>query len=86
MEFYSVAELPSRDPDRVKILESIGKQNFLLVYDFLKSKSILGFNNQSAENTICRINKNIPGIRFGRTDCSFRIWRKIILLFRFIGK
>jgi len=70
IEFYSVEGLPSKDYNRSKVLESIGKQNFLLVYDFSKSKSILSFGSLSAEDTIYKLNRNIPGIEFAQSGCN----------------
>jgi len=70
MSFYTVGELPAQAIDKSRVLEAIGRQNFMIVYDFTKSVSMVVFNDQY-EDTICKLTKTIPGMRFAKTDCNF---------------
>lgn len=87
MKFYFVSEMPSGAFDSFKIFELIGKQDFILFYDFRKSISIMGFNNYDADNIKNKIIMEIPGIGFsdinypvfgGKEDLTiFSVYRKV---------
>ncbi len=70
LAFYEVTELPGSGSDGVKVLECIGEQDFLLVYDFARSVSIIGLAEIGAEAMKSRLRMQIPGIGLRSLDYS----------------
>lgn len=86
IHFYQLSELPTNNFQSGKIFECIGRRNFILIYDLVRSVSILGFSDPDAENIKDRICKEISGINFLHIDAqifddeenlsAFSIYRK----------
>jgi hypothetical protein len=86
ISFYKILELPSKKYDQSKILEHIGKNNFMIVYDFEKCISFLALLNCNSEVIIDRIIEDISGINFIKLEynsfnvqncCVFSVYRMI---------
>jgi hypothetical protein len=84
IKFYTISELPSTSFDGTKIFECVGKQNFMLIYDFEKSVSLIGTWDSDIK---LKIAKEIPGMSLsftdykafdGEEDCiAFSVYRKV---------
>lgn len=70
MKFYSISEIPSKVFDTNKIFECTGQKNLMLVYDFERSISLMGFEDQETKNIPHKISTQIPGLAFSANDIS----------------
>lgn len=85
MNFYSIKELPGKGADGGKIFETLGNQNFLLVYDFRNTLTIIGLGGEDPNKTKNKLINEIPGIglssinfqTFGEELIAYPIYRKI---------
>lgn len=85
--FSQLLSLPSSGFDSSKVFESLGKQNFMLIYDIKHSVSILGFDSTLEKYIKLKINKEILGIELMESDelvfdekesyTAFSVYRKI---------
>ncbi len=77
--FYRVTSLPDKPFDKSPILDILGEDRFLLIYDFSRKFTLLGIE-QSIK--ISSISSSIPGINFVKDDFKLDNAYNILPVFR----
>ena len=72
MRFNIVLEMPGKPIHAMSIFECIGRQDFVITYDFQNCNSIIGIGASHSESTKQSIMDQISGIKFSTEDSAIQ--------------